>query len=255
MKNFILTASLILSHSLAYGQFLDSRSVSIKNAQMVTENGETYTAQSATDPHRPHSLRVSGLRNAVYDFRVEKGDQWWLEIKNQKLLERSELKHNKDYPHDGYIWQSYSFKIEEHVADAWQVIGQWHGTKGSKGRSPYIAFQISGDKLLLLRRSLKESEVVTSKTSLPLVMGQWQNVVIRSKTGKSDGSLRVWINGKLAVSHDGALGYMDEADRGYWKFGIYRSNSERATQVKYTNMRIGKISLRDKILNPDLIKE
>lgn len=240
----LFTLSLLISSQL-WAQYL---SLSIMDKQLITENGETYAAQNAS---RPHSLRISGIKNTIYNFRVEKGDQWWLEIKNQKTLERSELSHKYFYPHDGYIWQSYSFKVDEAVTDAWQVIGQWHGAKGSKGRSPYIALQINGSNLLALRRHNQGSDVVTAKQVLPLVVGKWQNVVIRSKTGASDGSLRIWINGVLLVSHDGALGYMDEVDRGYWKFGIYRSDSEKPTQVQYTNMRIGKASLREKIATPD----
>lgn len=243
---FILAITFLLS-SQAFAQL---GGISLMDKQHITENGQDYSVQNSS---KPHSLQVFGLKNPIYKFRVEKGDQWWLELKNQKTLERSELKHNKFYAHGGYLWQSYSFKIDEAVDDAWQVIGQWHGTKGTKGRSPYISLQINGDKLLVLRRHNKDSEVVTNKHPLPLVVGKWQNIVIRSKTGADKGSLRIWIDGKLLVIHDGPLGYADEADRGYWKFGIYRSDSEKPTQVQYTNVRIGQEILREKITSPDPI--
>lgn len=228
--------------------FSQALELSVKDKTPVSIHGETFMAQNAS---HDHSLRISKSGNPVYNFRVEKGDQWWLELVNQKSLERSELSHKKFYSKDDLIWQSYSFKIDEAVSDAWQVIGQWHGSKGFKGRSPYIALQINGENLMILRRHIDGKDVRTTKIVLPLVVGQWQDVVIKSKVGVSDGIFNLWIGGKLVVTHHGSLGYLDEPDRGYWKFGIYRSDSEHPTQVQYSNMRIGKASLREKIKAPD----
>lgn len=227
-------------------------SVYLEN-QRVYEN--VYRVHSAAEDY---SITRSN-NGRVQKFDVQEGDK---RPSDSGDVERSELSLGSAPISFGTeFWASWSFGLEPvsgtypELGETWINLGQMYGDNGS----PIISFLLRNDsELTIVTRSGVSGSPLTSVryTLDDFVRGKLYNIVINgSCDSESVGFLKVWINGISVVDVEHVpIGYSDEGDETFWKFGVYRSTSApERVGAWFCNMRFGQDDLSEKISEPDPI--
>lgn len=211
-------------------------SVQCGNGQSLLIGAETYLVQNAD---RPHSCDADFAEDsAKWLFEVRAGDRWPSDI---YAVERSEVSGRKWRKSDA-IANSYAISLGSFESSAdWLVIGQWHGGDND-GRSPYIAWELDGNDLVLLVRHTDPKGARGQSSARELYRladaerDEWHQIRIEHRVGETDGFMRAWLGETQVADYSGPLGYWDHGDGGYWKFGIYRPESLETAKVSYRDV-------------------
>lgn len=158
-------------------------------------------------------------------FEVKSGDcgydNIWDDCKNDR--ERHEL--SSSGHNDGEYWYSWSIFLPDDFINVYPVklaMGQFNQIKGR----PVWMFQNARGGYFVDNQvygyTSRKDRILNQKEML----GKWNDIIINSKwTHLKDGFFRVWVNGKLLLSHSGPT--KTEGKKVIHKFGIYRSFVKR----------------------------
>lgn len=179
------------------------------------KNSYGYKEVSAPEPVREGKVSER--------FELRSGDcaaiPEWNDCSNDR--ERSELKQQPPFSLPGQeYWYSFSLFVPETYKNIYPVkvaLGQFH-QKGAK--SPPLMFQNGkGGYWLDLNQTRQKSVLLIEEEKL---RGRWHDLLVNARWSKGkDGFLKVWVNGKLKFSREGANLKQDGPI--YFKYGIYRS--------------------------------
>ena len=161
---------------------------------------------------------------------------------------RSEVNTRDFAPLGDVRWYSLSILLPANfpIEDNRLVLAQWHGADkkylGEPSRSPVLAFRFSRGHFFVTIRHSSDRVVCdpSSATSVTLFdtdrfpLAVWNDFVVQARWSYgNDGQVNVWWNGRQVVQYSGPVGYNDDLGP-YFKFGLYRDNSEQ-TYVAYFN--------------------
>jgi hypothetical protein len=121
------------------------------------------------------------------------------------------------------------------------VIARWKQSfkEPSKDRSPMVSLRYMDGKLRVdVARDRGKRKVFKKKIDL---RNRWIDMVFRiiPKTNK-DGILQVWKDGNQIVDYQGPLGFKDDEDQIYFKFGLYRDHMQIPMRIIYDRFRRGR---------------
>lgn len=153
-----------------------------------------------------------------------------------KDRERSELGQQKPLIQPGEeFWYSFSIFVPITYKNIFPVkvaLGQFH-QEGSS--SPPLMFQNGkGGYWLDLNQTRQKSSLLIEEKDL---RGRWHDLILNARWSKGkDGFVKVWVNGELKFSREGAN--LKQDGPVYFKYGIYRSflsrnKSKHPDQVVY----------------------
>jgi hypothetical protein len=204
--------------------------------------GRTYSIQSA-------SLQSSG--EPCLRFELRKGEHY--SDLFGKTSFRSEV-NARDFPPMGSVrWYAFSLLVPDDfpIEDNRLVLAQWHGADkkylGEAPRSPTMAFRYSNGSLSITichspERIVRDAKAVQSMTLFQTEQfhrNAWNDFVVQAKWScRSDGFVNIWWNGRQVVRYSGPVGYNDDFGP-YFKFGLYRDNSDQAYVMYFNHVRIG----------------
>jgi hypothetical protein len=171
-------------------------------------------------------------------FELHAGDctatKEWNDCANDR--ERSELAQRPPYslPENEY-WYFWSLFVPESFKNIFPTkvcLGQFH-QEGA--RSPPLMFQnADGGYWLDLNQTEQKPELLIEDKDL---RGRWHDFLVNARWSKGkDGFLKIWVNGNLKFSRDGAN--LKQDGPVIFKYGIYRSflsrnKAKRPDQVVY----------------------
>jgi hypothetical protein len=204
--------------------------------------GKSYSIQSAP---------LDGSAEAALRFELRKGEHY--SDLFGKTSFRAEV-NARDFPPPGSIrWYAFSLLIpgDFPIEDNRLVLAQWHGADkkylGEAPRSPCLAFRYSKACLSITLNScadriVRDPKAVQSKTLFRaegFPRGAWNDFMIQAKWScKDDGFVNVWWNGRQVVHYAGPVGYHDDFGP-YFKFGLYRDDSDPTYVVYFNHVRMG----------------
>lgn len=156
-------------------------------------------------------------------FELRSGDcsgtKDWNDCANDR--ERSELGQQAPFSQPGEeYWYAFSLYVPDSYKNIFPVkvaLGQFH-QEGAK--SPPLMFQNGkGGYWADLNQTRQKSALLIEEKDL---RGRWQDLLVNARWSKGkDGFVKVWVNGELKLSREGANLTQDGPI--YFKYGIYRS--------------------------------
>jgi Ca2+-binding RTX toxin-like protein len=202
-------------------------------------DGVTYSTQNG---NKAYSV---ALNDDTFRFEVRPDDYW---ASDSKGSERSEIRGETVYAPGEVLTISYSFMIEPGAANtatgragdgSWLIIGQFHANDW-ESQSP-LAIEMLREKMAIVVRygdpadhEYRELFVDTKD----IERGHYYDMDIEVRfENDNTGFVNVWCDGVKIVSYSGPIGY----DNGvYWKYGIYRSETDTNIAVNYRDVSVGK---------------
>jgi hypothetical protein len=194
------------------------------------KNGHGYKVVSAPEPVR------EGKTSERFELRTGDctGTKEWDDCTNDR--ERTELGQQPPLSVPGReYWYSFSLYVPESYKNIFPVkvsLGQFH-QEGAK--SPPVMFQNgNGGYWLDLNQTRQKSALLIEEKNL---RGRWHDLLVNARWSKEkDGFVKVWVNGELKFSREGAN--LTQDGPVYFKYGIYRSflsrnKKRRPNQVVY----------------------
>ncbi|HYD15912.1 MAG TPA: heparin lyase I family protein [Hyphomicrobium sp.] len=214
------------------------------NAQEFRVDGRIANRHAADVPYA-----ITTPFPGQFRFEVRPGDQWSVDRKSGTGAERAELSLDKDPVRIDVRYRvSYEIGIEQGApADStWLVLGQWHATedKGDAPSSPPLAFELSGDDLVIYTQATSEPRHTKNpppveRARVPgIARDRWYRIEYDVLFNPSHGDLAVRIDGQPVFAGEIPIGYADAVGP-YFKFGIYRSKSAERFAVRFRNILIG----------------
>ncbi|MCJ8299667.1 MAG: polysaccharide lyase [Pseudomonadales bacterium] len=229
-------------------------SVTILNGCVTLDKGDFGTFKRSLN-NKPHGYIVvedptkTAPVKMVEVFEVRPGDcgsdEGWSDCKKDR--ERSELSGSKDnYPGDEY-WYGWSIYFPEDYPNIYPTktaLGQFH----QKSSHPVWMFQNSRGGYHLddqVGGSTRRYYELIAEAEL---RGKWHKIELNVRWSKNDdGFFKAWVDGVAKVDYKGQT--MD-AQKAYFKYGIYRSFMSRhknkfnieqvpAQTVYYSNVKRG----------------
>jgi len=202
-------------------------------------DGETYSNQNG-------NLSYSvALNDDTFRFEVHPDDLW---KPGSTTSERSEIRGETVYQPGDILDVSYGFMIEPGAANTatgrggagdWLIVGQFHADDYES--QPPFAIEMLGEKMAIIIRygdptDSKYRELYVD--SQPIERGHYYDMRIEVRfENNGNGFLHIWRDGEEIVNYSGPLGY----DNGvYWKYGIYRSETDTKIAVNYRDMSFHK---------------
>jgi hypothetical protein len=226
----------------------------LESAWGTQSPGKQYSVQSL--PERPSS------REPCLRFELRQGEHY-ADLFGKTSF-RSEV-NARDFPPMGAVrWYAFSLLVPEDfpIEDNRLVLAQWHGADkkylGEAPRSPSLAFRYSNGSLSITLchsadRIVRDTKAVASKTlfkSEQFPRNAWNDFVIQARWScQSDGFVNVWWKGQPVVRYSGPVGYNDDFGP-YFKFGLYRDDSDQTYVLFFNRVRIG---ARREDVTPELL--
>ena len=158
-------------------------------------------------------------------FEVKPGDcgynNGWNDCKKDR--ERHELSGKRH--DDGEYWYAWSIFLPGDFVNVYPVKVAMGQFKNEKGLAVWMFQNARGGYFVdnqVYGYTSRKDRILNQKEML----GKWNDIIINSKwTHLKDGFFRVWVNGKLLLSHSGPT--KTEGKKVFQKFGIYRSFVKR----------------------------
>jgi hypothetical protein len=244
----------------------------VTTGSVVTINSNKFTQTSGTnyDPATGSYPMQMGPTGVLQRFNMFAANCSVVDsCRNFGGTERTEVAYNGRFPAQTDLWTSYSVCVEPGPTNVWgvplaetggfMILGQWHQDTG--GNNPAFALNLLGGPP---GGEFFQVEAVQhgGTTFAPVANaymasghGKWQNIVIQVNfdTTAVSSKVNVWINGTQIAKYTRETGVTNNSNTYYWKFGIYRAQSNLFAAVRYANMLMGTRSLASKISAPDII--
>jgi hypothetical protein len=201
------------------------------NYPNLTQSGngpEIVTAQNGVSPRsgkymmRTYLNRDSSATSYRTEVRLQqdfdKGKEYWLGI--SVFLPQNWSMNYVDWRSEGPVWQFHSYDFENeswrellpltvrHTKDGWQI-----------RNNTYPNDEINSARGL--------GNLESFSTTVPYKLGQWNDFVVNVKFSgakspdDTDGFMKVWVNGQLAVNQTGQNYFGEQTKGPYFKFGLY----------------------------------
>jgi len=199
--------------------------------------GTTYSTQNGNEPH---SVSLNG---GIFRFEVHPDDHW---ATDSASSERSEIRTESVYAPGEILSVSYDFMVEPGAANAatgrggdgsWLILGQFHADDW-ESQSPFAIEMLEERMAIVIRYGDPEHhqyrELYVDAANIE--RGRYYDIDIEVRfQNDSTGFLNVWRDGEQIVSYTGPIGY----DNGvYWKYGVYRSETDTTIAVDYRDMAL-----------------
>ena len=215
----------------------------LESAWGTQSPGKDYSIRSVPEPR--------GSGETCLRFELRKGEHY--SDLFGKTSFRSEV-NARDFPPMGSVrWYAFSLLVPEDfpIEDNRLVLAQWHGADkkylGELSRSPSMAFRYANGSLSITichsaDRIVRDAKAVLSKSLFQTEQfprNTWNDFVIQARWScQSDGFVNVWWNGLQVVRYSGPVGYNDDFGP-YFKFGLYRDDSDKSYAVYFNRVRLG----------------
>jgi hypothetical protein len=213
------------------------------------------SAWGTQSPGKPYSIQiVPPVSNSTEDclrFELRKGE-FYADLFG-KMSFRSEVNARDFPPIDSIRWYRFSLLLPKDfpIEDNRLILTQWHGADkkylGEVSRSPTLAFRYSGGRFFITMRHsanriIRDASRVPSETFFEtdqFPLGEWHDFLVNAKWSyRDDGYINVWWEGRQVVSYAGPVGYNDDFGP-YFKFGVYRDDSDKTYVVYFSQVKIG----------------
>jgi hypothetical protein len=187
----------------------------------VLSNGESLRLGKETDP-------LNSSRKALA-FQVAPSDP------NTSGAKRAELKFPNHVENNQVYWAAFSVYVRDwgtlastdHALFGLQV----HG--GCCDLSPSVAVYSRGGRTFYIDARTSPSNPGSQSTSYstrsaeyPVPFGRWTDMVFKFKLDPAgNGFLQAWMDGSQIMNYSGPLGYYNDGNKPYFKFGYYNWTS------------------------------
>lgn len=197
----------------------------------------------------------------VLEFRVGPGYHY---EPDPETVERSEISTSVRYGKGVSVGNAFQMLVPSGFTTSpsyglgeWFIVAQWHGDSQLDGRSPYIAFSIQGNDLVIDKRhyvvGTGYSDPVELYRETDFIRDEWNDWVIEHNVHETTGYVRVWKNGVQVVDFTGPVGYWDHTTGGFHKIGIYRSEADFYGVVRFQNFSEGIADVAARVAAPPVI--
>ncbi len=222
--------------------------------------GEAFILQS---PGKRWSYRATTSPEGMScrRFELRGRDQWQNDVDLfDDGRQRVALRGTTGWPIKTDVWFAYSLRWSGALPGTWSQLTSFHSAlepREVRGKPDPFSFSVARGRFTISTRSdtrlLTRSKADTvARYSMPMFPADtWQQIVVRIRFDPSGrGRLVFWLNGRQRYdSGPIPIGYNDEGGP-YFKFGLYRSASDRRTVAEFANVEIGTDSLLDRVSEP-----
>ena len=139
-------------------------------------------------------------------------------------------------------WYAFSFfmPLDFPIVENRLVIVQWKQSflESYKDRSPIVSLRYMGGKMRIdVVRDRGKRKLFNQPADL---RNRWVDMIFRIKpiTGKN-GILQVWKDGVRIVDYRGPIGFKDDEEEIYFKFGLYRDHMKIPMRIIFDRFRRG----------------
>lgn len=176
--------------------------------------------------HGEHALKIT----------LNKGD------KSNGKTERAEFQDPEKLDLDQEVWYRLDFKIPDNFPelDLRTVIWQ---LKQNGGNNPLVSMRFINGKLNIKQRFSNHEIIYKATEPFKEIKGKWLRLIIQTNVSKTyKGYVNIYLNDQLIVSHRGINAYTSQDPKTYFKFGLYRNQTELPMTMFFDNYRRGKSS-------------
>lgn len=177
---------------------------------------------------------------------VHKGD------KSNGNTERSEFQDPEKLGLDQEVWYRLDFKIPDNFPelDLRTVIWQ---LKQNGGNNPLVSMRVINGKLNIKQRFSNHEIIYKATEPFNEIKGKWLRLVIQANVSKiNKGFVNIYLDDQLIVSNRGINAYTSQDPKTYFKFGLYRNQTELPMTIFFDNYRRGK-SLQEVVPEGDFV--
>jgi len=128
------------------------------------------------------------------------------------------------------------------IVDTRLVTAQWKQPCDdcSKNRSPIVAQRYRKGVLFVTIETLNGRSTIYRHPEP--IQGRWIDLRYRIRFGWTDGAVMLWVNGAQVLDYRGPLGYPDDPDNVYFKFGLYRDRMAQPMVIYFDDYRRERIA-------------
>lgn len=155
--------------------------------------------------------------------------------KSNDKTERAEIQDQEKLELDQEVWYRLDLKVPEEFPKLNLRTVLWQ-LKQNGGNNPLVSMRYVNGKLSIKQRFSKHQIIYKPAKPLESVKNKWMRVVIQSnisKTGK--GFINIYLDNQLIVSYRGLTAYVTQDPKTYFKFGLYRDQTEQPMHMYFDN--------------------
>ncbi len=187
----------------------------------ILKNAWSLAANDKTDGN--FSLRIT----------LNKGDNASGQTERAEFQDANKLALNQE------VWYRLDFKIPDDFPEIDQRTVIWQ-LKQDGGNNPLISMRFRNGKLSIKQRFSFHQIVYKPSDSLEITKNKWHCLVMQTYLSKSDdGYINVYLNNQLIISYVGQTAYTSQESRSYFKFGLYRDQTEQPMTLFFDNYKRG----------------
>lgn len=155
--------------------------------------------------------------------------------KSNGKTERAEIQDPKKIEFDKEVWYRLDFKIPENFPEIDTRMVFWQ-LKQNGGNNPLLSMRYRNGKLSIKQRFSNHQINYKPSKSYLFKKNIWKRLVMQTYISKSEkGFVNIYLDDQLIVSYRGRTGYISQDPRTYFKFGIYRDNTEEPMTMYFDN--------------------
>ena len=159
--------------------------------------------------------------------------------KSKNKTERAEIQDPEKLDLDQEVWYRLDFKIPEDFPDVDKRTVFWQ-LKQDGGNNPLVSMRFRNGELSIKQRFSFQQIKYSSLKKLSNVKNVWKRLVLQTYISTSNsGFINIYLDDKLIVSYRGQTAYASQPEKTYFKFGLYRDQTELPMHIFFDNYTRG----------------
>ena len=159
--------------------------------------------------------------------------------KSKNKTERAEIQDPEKIAIDNEIWYRIDFKIPEDFPDVDKRTVFWQ-LKQDGGNNPLVSMRFRNGELSIKQRFSFQQIKYSSLKKLSNVKNVWKKLALQTYISTSNsGFINIYLDDKLIVSYRGQTAYASQPENTYFKFGLYRDQTELPMHIFFDNYTRG----------------
>jgi hypothetical protein len=155
--------------------------------------------------------------------------------KSKNKTERAEFQDPEKLDLDQEVWYRLDFKIPEDFPDVDKRTVFWQ-LKQDGGNNPLVSMRFRNGELSIKQRFSFQQIKYSSLKKLSNVKNVWKRLVLQTYISTSNrGFINIYLDDKLIVSYRGQTAYASQPKKTYFKFGLYRDQTELPMHIYFDN--------------------
>jgi len=165
--------------------------------------------------------------NYGLQITLNKGD------KSKGKTERSEIQDPEKLGLDQEVWYRLDLKIPQEFPELNLRTVLWQ-LKQNGGNNPLISMRYIDGELSIKQRFSHQKIMYKPTKPIEPVKNKWMRVVIQSNISKTEkGFINIYLDHQLIVSYRGLSAYVTQDPKTYFKFGLYRDQTEEPMHMYF----------------------